>query len=82
MIDLIRVAVIDDHPLFREGLLATLTGVEGIEVVVKVLPRPTLSESRGSTLRRLCYSMYGYPAGASKLPLNWRAPIQICGSSC
>jgi DNA-binding NarL/FixJ family response regulator len=32
VIDLIRVAVIDDHPLFREGLLTTLMGVEGIEV--------------------------------------------------
>jgi DNA-binding NarL/FixJ family response regulator len=33
VIDLIRVAVIDDHPLFRAGLLTTLTGVEGIGVV-------------------------------------------------
>jgi two-component system, NarL family, nitrate/nitrite response regulator NarL len=33
MIDLIRVAVIDDHPLFREGVVNTLTTTSGIEVV-------------------------------------------------
>ena len=33
MTDLIRVAIIDDHPLFREGVVTTLTGVKGIEVV-------------------------------------------------
>ena len=33
MTGLIRVAIIDDHPLFREGAVNTLVGVEGIEVV-------------------------------------------------
>jgi DNA-binding NarL/FixJ family response regulator len=33
MTDLIRVAIIDDHPLFREGVVSMLMGVEGIEVV-------------------------------------------------
>jgi two-component system, NarL family, nitrate/nitrite response regulator NarL len=33
VIDRIRVAVIDDHPLFRAGLLTTLMGVGGIEAV-------------------------------------------------
>ena len=33
MTGLIRVAIIDDHPLFREGVVNTLVGVEGIEVV-------------------------------------------------
>src|SRR5215471_9708359 len=28
-----RVAVIDDHPLFRDGVISMLTSVEGIEVV-------------------------------------------------
>jgi two-component system, NarL family, nitrate/nitrite response regulator NarL len=35
MIDLIRVAVIDDHPLFREGVVNMLTSVGGIEVVAE-----------------------------------------------
>jgi two-component system, NarL family, nitrate/nitrite response regulator NarL len=35
MIDLIRVAVIDDHPLFREGVVNILTSVGGIEVVAE-----------------------------------------------
>jgi two-component system nitrate/nitrite response regulator NarL len=30
---LLRVAVIDDHPLFREGVVSMLTSVDGIEVV-------------------------------------------------
>jgi DNA-binding NarL/FixJ family response regulator len=29
----IRIAVIDDHPMFREGAVQTLTGTEGMEVV-------------------------------------------------
>jgi DNA-binding NarL/FixJ family response regulator len=33
MTGLIRVAIIDDHPLFREGVVDALGGVEGIEVV-------------------------------------------------
>jgi two-component system nitrate/nitrite response regulator NarL len=33
MIDLIRVAVIDDHPLFRDGVVGMLASVDGIEVV-------------------------------------------------
>jgi DNA-binding NarL/FixJ family response regulator len=33
MIDLIRVAVIDDHPLFRDGVVDMLTSVDGIKVV-------------------------------------------------
>jgi DNA-binding NarL/FixJ family response regulator len=33
MTELIRVAIIDDHPLFREGVVTVLKGVEGIEVV-------------------------------------------------
>jgi two-component system, NarL family, nitrate/nitrite response regulator NarL len=33
MIGLIRVAVIDDHPLFREGVVNMLTSVDDIEVV-------------------------------------------------
>jgi len=32
MSDAIRVAIIDDHPLFREGVVDALGGVEGIEV--------------------------------------------------
>jgi DNA-binding NarL/FixJ family response regulator len=35
MIDLIRVAIIDDHPLFREGVVNMLTSVGGIEVVAE-----------------------------------------------
>src|SRR3984893_18174057 len=33
MSKLLRVAVIDDHPLFREGVVSMLTSVDGIEVV-------------------------------------------------
>jgi DNA-binding NarL/FixJ family response regulator len=33
MTELIRVAIIDDHPMFREGVVTVLMGVEGIEVV-------------------------------------------------
>ncbi|HSV25778.1 MAG TPA: response regulator transcription factor [Xanthobacteraceae bacterium] len=33
MSDAIRIAVIDDHPMFREGAVQTLTCVDGIEVV-------------------------------------------------
>jgi two-component system nitrate/nitrite response regulator NarL len=33
MSKLLRVAVIDDHPLFREGVVGMLTSVDGIEVV-------------------------------------------------
>jgi DNA-binding NarL/FixJ family response regulator len=33
MTELIRVAIIDDHPLFRAGVVTVLMGVEGIEVV-------------------------------------------------
>jgi DNA-binding NarL/FixJ family response regulator len=33
MSKLFRVAIIDDHPLFRNGVASMLTGVEGIEVV-------------------------------------------------
>jgi len=33
MTGLIRVAIIDDHPLFREGVVNALVGVKGIEVV-------------------------------------------------
>jgi DNA-binding NarL/FixJ family response regulator len=33
MSKLLRVAVIDDHPLFREGVVSLLTSVDGIEVV-------------------------------------------------
>lgn len=29
----IRVAVVDDHPLFREGVIRSLREVEGLEVV-------------------------------------------------
>jgi len=31
--DSIRIAVIDDHPMFREGTVGVLTGTDGIEVV-------------------------------------------------
>src|SRR5215467_5107010 len=33
MSDAIRIAVIDDHPMFREGAVQTLTCIDGIEVV-------------------------------------------------
>jgi len=33
MTELIRVAIIDDHPLFRAGVVTVLMGEEGIEVV-------------------------------------------------
>src|SRR5262250_2880095 len=33
MPDAIRIAVIDDHPMFREGAVQTLTSIDGIEVV-------------------------------------------------
>jgi two-component system, NarL family, nitrate/nitrite response regulator NarL len=33
--DKIRVLVVDDHPLFREGVAQILTGDPGIEVVAK-----------------------------------------------
>jgi len=33
MSEIIRVAIIDDHPLFRVGVVTVLMGVEGIEVV-------------------------------------------------
>src|SRR3981189_2892333 len=33
MSKLFRVAIIDDHPLFRDGVASMLTGVEDIEVV-------------------------------------------------
>ena len=33
MLKLCRVAIVDDHPLFRDGVASMLTGVEGIEVV-------------------------------------------------
>ncbi|SRR5579871_1298013 len=35
MSDAIRIAVIDDHPMFREGAVQTLTCVDGIEVVAE-----------------------------------------------
>ncbi|HSV25477.1 MAG TPA: response regulator transcription factor [Xanthobacteraceae bacterium] len=31
----IRIAVVDDHPLYREGICQTLTGAEGLEVVAE-----------------------------------------------
>src|SRR5215510_2287567 len=31
----LRIAIIDDHPLFREGVVSTLKGVDGIEVVAQ-----------------------------------------------
>ncbi|WP_412027661.1 LuxR C-terminal-related transcriptional regulator [Deinococcus yunweiensis] len=31
--DAIRIAIVDDHPLFREGVAATLTAESGLEVV-------------------------------------------------
>jgi len=33
MPDAIRIAVIDDHPLFRQGVVQALTKMDGIEVV-------------------------------------------------
>jgi DNA-binding NarL/FixJ family response regulator len=33
MPDPIRVAIIDDHPLFRQGAVPALTRADGIEVV-------------------------------------------------
>ncbi len=33
--NVIRVAVVDDHPLFREGVVHMLKGVDGIEVVAE-----------------------------------------------
>src|SRR5215475_11286936 len=33
MPDAIRIAVIDDHPMFREGAVQALTCIDGIEVV-------------------------------------------------
>jgi two-component system, NarL family, nitrate/nitrite response regulator NarL len=35
MMKVIRVAVVDDHPLFREGVVHMLKGVDGIEVVAE-----------------------------------------------
>jgi two-component system, NarL family, nitrate/nitrite response regulator NarL len=35
MINVIRVAVVDDHPLFREGVVHMLKSVDGIEVVAE-----------------------------------------------
>ena len=35
MPDAIRIAVIDDHPMFREGAVQSLTCVDGIEVVAE-----------------------------------------------
>ncbi len=35
MSDAIRIAVIDDHPMFREGAVQTLACVDGIEVVAE-----------------------------------------------
>jgi two-component system, NarL family, nitrate/nitrite response regulator NarL len=35
MINVIRVAVVDDHPLFREGVVHMLKGIDGIEVVAE-----------------------------------------------
>ncbi len=35
MINVIRVAVVDDHPLFREGVVSMLKSVDGIEVVAE-----------------------------------------------
>ena len=31
----LRIAIIDDHPLFRDGVVRTLTGMDGIEVVAQ-----------------------------------------------
>jgi len=33
MSDAIRIAVIDDHPIFRDGAVQSLTCMDGIEVV-------------------------------------------------
>ena len=33
MTDIIRVGVVDDHPLFREGVVHMLKGVDGIQIV-------------------------------------------------
>ena len=35
VLNVIRVAVVDDHPLFREGVVHMLNAVEGIEVVAE-----------------------------------------------
>jgi two-component system, NarL family, nitrate/nitrite response regulator NarL len=35
VLNVIRVAVVDDHPLFREGVVQMLKGVDGIEVVAE-----------------------------------------------
>ena len=35
MPDAIRIAVIDDHPMFREGAVQSLTCIDGIEVVAE-----------------------------------------------
>jgi DNA-binding NarL/FixJ family response regulator len=35
MANQIRIAVIDDHPLYREGIVQTLTEAEGLEVVAE-----------------------------------------------
>ncbi len=35
VLNVIRVAVVDDHPMFREGVAHLLNGVDGIEVVAE-----------------------------------------------
>jgi len=35
MTEVIRVAIVDDHPMFREGVVHVLRSVDGIEIVAE-----------------------------------------------
>jgi DNA-binding NarL/FixJ family response regulator len=35
MLDEVRIAIIDDHPLFRNGVVQTLHGMDGVEVIAE-----------------------------------------------
>jgi DNA-binding NarL/FixJ family response regulator len=45
--NLVRVVVIDDHPMFREGAVSVLVSADGIEVVDLQAARPTVLHLNG-----------------------------------
>ena len=58
----VRVAIVDDHPMFRMGLAASIGEMEGIELVGQAERAGDVAELLTETLaRRACCSTCGFP---------------------